>query len=101
MSENVETQEATESEAKTRRGRPRPQEVMQRDERVRELLASGPKTRNELATALSVDPNTAYLSIFRLRRAGQVEKVRVEYTENGENGEAKTRSRFAWQLVQA
>lgn len=94
MSENVEVQE---SEAQpSRRGRPRPQDVLQRDDRTLELLREGPKTRNELAEALGVKPDTAYLSLYRLRRAGQVEKIHGEGAEGVED--AKGRG-FKWQIV--
>ena len=82
-----------------RRGRPRPPEVEARDLRVVELLTEGPKTRNQLTEVLGVKPGIAYLSIYRLRREGRVEKVRVQVTENNEDGTTATRNRDAWKLI--
>jgi hypothetical protein len=57
--------------AETRRGRPRPQDTIKRDEDVRKALqAGGPQTRDEVAKSLSIKPSHAYLSLIRLRRDG-------------------------------
>lgn len=54
------------------RGRPRPEEAIQRDESVLELLKSGPLTRNQLRDATGLAPTIVYLSLSRLRRQGRV-----------------------------
>lgn len=38
------------------------------------LAASGPQTRNEVAERFGIKPSEAYLSLFRLRKAGLVVK---------------------------
>lgn len=62
------------------RGRPRPQETINRDREVAKLLVAGPKTRNELREALGNDTKAsqAYLAVVRLRNAGYVERRRRE-----------------------
>lgn len=62
------------SETATRRqGRPRPNETLDRDQRVLEWLQkqdSG-KTREEIATGTELGANLVYLSLYRLRRDGK------------------------------
>lgn len=74
------TPEATATEAPStgggRRGRPRSDDTLKRDASVLEQLRAGEKTREELATALDETPNLVYLSLYRLRRSGQVERRR-------------------------
>lgn len=53
-------------------GRPRPTEVVERDDAVLKLVPKDGITKNELATQLGVSPSHAYLSLFRLRRDGKV-----------------------------
>lgn len=54
-----------------RRGRPRPQDTIKRDESVLKVLKEkGPLTRDEAATALGIKSSHAYLSLIRLRRDG-------------------------------
>lgn len=62
-----------ETKEKRPRGRPRPQETVIRDNRVRQYLAlHGPHSRNQLAAALGYEKSHVYLSLSRLRAAGQV-----------------------------
>lgn len=60
-------------ETKRPRGRPRPQETIERDERILSYLkTSGPKSRNQLSEELGLDKTITYLSLDRLRRDGKV-----------------------------
>lgn len=63
------------TDAPTRRGRPRSQETIQRDETVLKTLGEGPKTKEQLVQELGVKDTHVYLSLWRLRRDGKVEKV--------------------------
>jgi len=57
------------------RGRPRPIETIERDEKILKLLQrSGSFTRNQIAEALGLDTTITYLSLDRLRRQGRVRK---------------------------
>jgi predicted HTH transcriptional regulator len=59
------------------RGRPRPAEVQQRDDRVLAAIVAEPgRTRAQLEEQLSLNANAAYSSIYRLRVAGKIEKRR-------------------------
>lgn len=61
------------SETKRPRGRPRPQETIDRDRAILAYLkTNGPQTRNDLAAQLLLDKTVTYLALDRLRRAGQV-----------------------------
>lgn len=59
-------------QVKRPRGRPRPPETVQRDERILSLLKEEPRTRNQLAELTGVPPVKVYLSLDRLRKAGLV-----------------------------
>lgn len=63
-----------------RRGRPRPQDTIARDNQVTSTLqqAVAPLTRNDIASALGITSEAAYLSLHRLRQAGQVKRSRRE-----------------------
>lgn len=55
------------------RGRPRPQETIDRDARILAYLKEhGATTRNALADALGEDRSKTWLSLDRLRQAGEV-----------------------------
>lgn len=55
------------------RGRPRPQETIQRDARILAYLKQhGAQTRNALADALNEDRSKTWLALDRLRQAGEV-----------------------------
>jgi predicted ArsR family transcriptional regulator len=57
------------------RGRPRPQDTINRDEKVYQLLSNkGPLTRTQIAEELGVTPGIAYMSLFRLKKEGYVER---------------------------
>lgn len=59
-------------------GRPRPNEVVERDEAALKLITKDGITKEELADQLKVKPSHAYLSLFRLQRAGKIERRRVD-----------------------
>lgn len=60
-----------------RRGRPRPQSTIGRDDQVLELLRSeGPMTKKEIGAKLGWEDKIVYGSLWRLRHYGnQAEKV--------------------------
>jgi predicted ArsR family transcriptional regulator len=69
----TEMEENTMSETKRPRGRPRPQETIDRDNAVLAYLTEhGPQTRNALADALGQEKSKIWLSLDRLRRDNQV-----------------------------
>jgi hypothetical protein len=71
-----------------RRGRPRPQATIDRDEKVRALLAErGALTRGAIAEALGWESKQAYASLWRLR--------------NYENAVEKVQGKSEWQLADA
>lgn len=59
-----------------KRGRPRPQDTMDRDEKIYQLLAqSGPLSKEEVATRLGFANNLVYMSLYRLQRDNYVRRV--------------------------
>ncbi len=73
----------------SRRGRPRSQETIARDEAVLAALREGgTKTREQLAGELGVESSLVYLALWRLNRAGRVEKI-----VDGETGRPTQRAR--------
>jgi hypothetical protein len=71
--------EPTPVAAAPRRGRPRPESTLKRDEQVFALV-NGDVTRKQIAAQLAdTKESQVYLSLLRLRAAGRVEHVR----ENG------------------
>jgi predicted transcriptional regulator len=57
------------------RGRPRPQETIDRDRKILERLrAQGPQTRNALAEDLGENKSRVWLSLNRLRNDGLIRK---------------------------
>lgn len=59
-----------------RRGRPRSQTAMDRDQRVFDALADGQqKTRNEIAAEVGFTGGLTYLSLYRLKRDNLVIRV--------------------------
>jgi DNA-binding MarR family transcriptional regulator len=63
------------SEAKTRgRGRPRPADVVERDQKLLMYLGQKPRSRAELADLLEITVSQAYLALSRLRSRGQVRR---------------------------
>lgn len=67
---------ATPEATAPRRGRPRPESTIQRDEQVAQALVAGGKTREDLATETGLTKSEIYLSLHRLRKAGRVERAR-------------------------
>lgn len=60
-------------DAKRPRGRPRPQETIDRDNAVlAHLRLNGPLTRNQIAESLGEDKGKVWLALDRLRRGGLV-----------------------------
>lgn len=70
-----------------RRGRPRSQDTIERDEIVRKALEGGPKTKEQLVEDLSLRGQLVYLSLYRLRNSNVVERISTED------------HRFAWKLI--
>jgi predicted transcriptional regulator len=62
------------------RGRPRPAETIERDQRILALLRKNPKgmARNEIAEVMGLNKSRTYLSLDRLRRNGLARKVSPE-----------------------
>lgn len=90
LTDEVAVEQDTDDSAAGRRGRPRDPRAQERDDRVKTALGDGSvKTREQLATELGMEGNLVYLSLWRLRRAGEVEKT---------SGEGAKR---AWRLVGA
>jgi len=59
------------------RGRPRPAEVKERDDSVLEVVTTSPgRTRNELEDELKLSANEVYMSLYRLRTQGKIERRR-------------------------
>lgn len=76
------TETAVETASSPRRGRPRPQSTIDRDEttlmKLREA-GDGGLTRETLAEQLpDVASSLTYLSLFRLRRDGKITRTQVE-----------------------
>lgn len=73
LTESIDTPQ---TESSGRRGRPRSQEAIARDEAVFAALDNGAQlTRNEIAEKVGFAGGLTYLSIYRLRREGRVLKV--------------------------
>lgn len=79
MTETAEQTEATAATPETK-GRPRPAEVVERDQKVIAYLREqknedgtfAGKTRTEVAEALGMGGNEVYLSFYRLKRDGHI-----------------------------
>jgi hypothetical protein len=56
-------------------GRPRPPETRVRDELVFEALVST-MTREEIVAKTGIDKKLVYLSLYRLRRDGRIQRLR-------------------------
>lgn len=79
VTEGTEQPETAETPDAGRRGRPRPGEVIERDQRVLEaMIAAGAEmttaemTRKAIAELTELKESHVYLSLIRLRNAGQV-----------------------------
>lgn len=59
------------------RGRPRPAEVQERDARVEDFVTTSPgQTRGQLEEGLGLTSNEVYMSLYRLRTQGKIERRR-------------------------
>lgn len=73
---------ATAETSTARRGRPRPDLTISRDKQVLDTITEGAgSTRKEIVDALTaagtpLAPNQVYLSLYRLRKDGKVQRVR-------------------------
>lgn len=74
--EDTVTEVAAPETTETSKGRPRPQETVERDQRVFDALAMQGLSREAISTAVQVKPNLVYLSLWRLKRDSRVERVR-------------------------
>lgn len=70
-------------ESTRRRGRPRSQETLARDEAVVQALRVGTLTREQLAEQLGDRSSLVYLALWRLVRQGRVEKVADDVARHG------------------
>lgn len=62
-------------ERKRKRGRPRPTENIERDNRIEKILQEkGPMTRNDLADLIRLSYSLTYLALDRLRKQGRVRR---------------------------
>lgn len=66
-----------------RRGRPRPDATLKRDEHVYEVLTS-PMTKNTVAEVAGISRSEAYLSLWRLRYNKRVRSIRNGSTHTWE-----------------
>ncbi|MFC8423921.1 hypothetical protein ACFUN7_24100 [Streptomyces sp. NPDC057236] len=55
-----------------RRGRPRPAETIERDERIHTLLAGGARSRGQIAQETDLSTDLVHLALRRLQRDGRV-----------------------------
>lgn len=71
----AEDNSTVEANGNGRRGRPRDPGVIERDERVLGALSTTEaKTKSQLAGELGLEPNIVYLSLWRLNKAGLVQR---------------------------
>ncbi len=56
------------------RGRPRPAETIERDERIHQLLADGALSRGQIAQHTGLTTDLVALALGRLRRADRVRR---------------------------
>lgn len=70
----------TVTEQRPRRGRPRPEETVRRDETILQLLKDHPDglSRNDLAELMNLNTSKTWLSLNRLRNDGLADKVNPE-----------------------
>lgn len=73
------------SDTETKRGRPRPQDVVERDEAVMTAVKASAEgsTKEELAESTGLEPSAVYLSLFRLRKDGRIERAEANGDGNG------------------
>lgn len=72
------TSEAVTTAKPTRgRGRPRPAEVQERDDRVLDFVQLSPgQTRDQMESGLKLSSSEVYMSLYRLRAQGKIERRR-------------------------
>lgn len=75
MSEPIQDFSGPDPVPTARRGRPRSPETIDRDQKVMKLLVEAPRSREQLVEELAIRPQLVYLSLWRLRREGRVERV--------------------------
>jgi predicted RNA polymerase sigma factor len=65
------------------RGRPRPAETIERDQKILALLKDHPTglPRNEIAELMGIDRVKTYLSLDRLRKQGLADKSKPETSQ--------------------
>jgi hypothetical protein len=66
---------AAEGAGEKRRGRPRPDTTVQRDEQVLAQITE-PRTRGQLAELTGLETKAVYLSLHRLQRDGRITRTR-------------------------
>lgn len=76
MTEPTPAVEAAQTPEAPRRGRPRPDSTIQRDEQVLTAVGADGKTREDLAAGTGLTKSEVYLSLHRLRKQGLVERTR-------------------------
>jgi hypothetical protein len=73
------TDQAADATRPKRAGRPRPQETLERDEQAyAAIVQNGPQTSVSLGELMGVEKSIAYLCLWRLRKAGRVERFRSD-----------------------
>jgi predicted Rossmann fold nucleotide-binding protein DprA/Smf involved in DNA uptake len=59
------------------RGRPRPLDVIGRDEKILELLHAHPRTKAEIMELTRLTPEQTYLALRRMALAGRIRRHRA------------------------
>jgi site-specific DNA-cytosine methylase/predicted transcriptional regulator len=83
MSEDVNVENTSEAgapveaPASNRRGRPRPEETIERDEVVLKVLEREPSTKVKIAEETGRRESEVYLSLHRLQKAGLIQRART------------------------
>lgn len=73
------------AETDAKRGRPRPQEVIDRDTAVLKAVTKEGSTSEEISAATGLAKNLVYLSVFRLKRDGLLVAAEGEEARVGRN----------------
>lgn len=80
MSEDVNVENTSQPEATpaaNRRGRPRPEDTIARDEQVLKILQSAPSTKVQIAADTGIPESAVYLSLHRLQKTGKITRARA------------------------
>ena len=72
-----ETETATEA---PKRGRPRPQDAVERDEKVYTFVTDEPVTVRDIVAESGLERSHVYLSLIRLREQRRVDRVKNDST---------------------